>query len=132
MDELFKEALTLWNLSNTVLSVTSSFIILRYHVTLSPTALLGVFTMGVISTAYLVLGQIKFGEVYSSSRKFRETWIRNHDIPRHDRILLRKYLKGCRPLRYKTASFGFHQKSNLMRVIGRIVFYTTKLLILTR
>jgi hypothetical protein len=86
----------------------------------------------VICTVYLVLSHSKLGESCDASRRFITSWKGKGDLAELDRVILGKYLRSCRPLRYNIGSFDFYQKSGTTRVVGKIVFFTTKLLIMYR
>jgi len=82
---------------------------------------------------FLSFTHIKFGEIYESSKKFIGTWNRNSgEMLENDRRLFKKYLGSYEPSRINLGPFGFYHKSNTFNILGKVILYTSKLLLMTK
>lgn len=73
----------------------------------------------------------EFGNFHSCSQKLLKSWKHYCGLRIKDKSLLNKYLKSCRVLRVELSSFGYFRKGNGTRIIGKLVYYVNKILMLT-
>jgi hypothetical protein len=50
----------------------------------------------------------------------------------HDRKLMRKYMRASAELKVDLNSFEFYKKQSTIRIIGKLIYYTAKLLVTTK
>lgn len=77
---------------------------------------------------YLVLSYEIFGAYNEVSRKH----INCLKLTNKGRKLGVKYLNSCQELNIKMGSFGFYNKKKKIQIIAKMIFYTSKFLIITK
>jgi len=132
-NELTQKTLFFVNYIIITCTVLSNFVLIRYHSSMGLPVL--IITLGGSGggAAFTFFSHIKFGEVHEASKKFIASSKRNFgEFPKPDRQLLQKYSATHRALKVKLSSTGYYHKPNTLRVLGKIVLYTTKFLLVTR
>ena len=86
----------------------------------------------IFCTVYLVLFHIVLGTYNQISIGFIASWLRHTNRPCSDQKLLLKYIKSCRSLRVAIGSFGYYKNITTLQIVGKLVTYTVKLLMLTK
>lgn len=115
-----------------ICSVLCTFALIHFHQFLTYTACSVVF-MGLLSSySYLIVSQFRFGELNELSLRVLRSWRRNGKETDENSPLMTKYLNGTLDLRIKMGIFVFYRKPTSIKIIGKLVYYTTKFLILTK
>jgi len=112
------------------LAVTSNTALIRFHSDLPPEPILVVSVILGFTTGFLFEGYYKLGELHALSGKVIRCWSRN--VIWRDRGLMSKYTRSCQPIRVQLGSFGFYKKANSITIIGKIVLYTNRVLLLMK
>ena len=121
-------------LSNTLLvsCVGVQILIIKLHDKVEPAPILagGVISAG--SLLFLILQYFTFGQVNEYSKKCIGSWDRIDETIYgfHDRRLIKRYVRSLSLLRVELGDFGYYRKGNSLRIVGKIVYYTTKGLLL--
>jgi len=114
------------------MSVLSTFIMVRFHKDLSHFSFL-FLTTGATALAYLVLTYSKLGEVNASSTQMLNSQKKTQaQLGFDDRKILRKYVKSSCPLKVHIGSFGYYRKPVTVRVVGKLITYTMKFLLMNK
>jgi hypothetical protein len=88
---------------------------------------------GFASFTFFQITYRKFGQINERSIRLIDSLKSNlRTFNPEDRKLVAKYLISYRPLRIELGSIGHYRKTNMLRVFGRIIFYTSKLLVATK
>ena len=129
---ILSDILIVVNMNCMLIAVLCNFTLVRFHTELPWIGNIGISLFLILCIGYVVTAYSKLGETYNSSKLFLISWKQNPNLSKLDRNMMTKYLQSCRLLRYNTGVFGFHQKSATLRVVAKIVFFTVKLLVLTK
>jgi hypothetical protein len=85
------------------------------------------------SIAFLILSNMTFGKINERSKQvicsLRGHATRNMNV--WDKKLMLEYLSSYRPLRVELGPLGHYHKRNTLKVIGKIILYTTKFLLIS-
>jgi len=113
------------------LAVLSNIILIKYHTKL-PFETLVLFLVGsVFGNMYTLLSYLSLGEVNEISKKLILSTTRNTRMRSREDVIFKKFLKSCKMfLGIHLNSFGVYRKPTSIRIIGKIVLYTVKCLIL--
>jgi len=124
---------TFLNNGATIIAVILTFALVKFNSTMSIVELC-VLLMGVFgTTVFLILTYTKFGDVNDQSKKILGSWKRwNGWESPYDRNLMLKYMRASTQLKVELNSFGFYKKQNTVRIVGRLIYYTAKLLVMTK
>jgi hypothetical protein len=123
---------TVINNSTVALMVLCNFCLVRFS-NRSPAVVLGVLiSISSFGTVGIVLLHIILGSFNDASIGFINSWKRKRDIRYSERKFLLRLMRSCRPLRLEIGYFGHFKKSTSFLIVGKLVFYTTKLLMLTK
>ena len=85
-----------------------------------------------VATATLFTIYFKMGEVNEMSKALINSW-RKSPMPSFspaDKSLFQKYIKSCRPLRLDVGAFGYYNRPLSIRIVGKVVVYAVKFLII--
>lgn len=111
--------------------VMQAFVLIRFHKYIVFPMRLS-FGLGLCTcTAYLICTYEVSGSYYESSLALIKS-LNNFDGNEQDRKLLKVYCKAFQPLKLKIGPFGYFNKRRKIAIIGKIVYYTAKLLMVTR
>ena len=114
------------------LVVISNWCLVRFSAT---EPLYGIFIFIVassFSTAYLIMIHIVLGNYNEVSKSFVSSWMKNTNLLYYDRKAVLKYIRSCRLLRVQKGSFGYFKKTTSLDIVGKIIFYTAKALMLAK
>jgi hypothetical protein len=90
-------------------------------------------SIGGTSAAYLVISYIKLGELNQNAKLFVNSWRQGGKagiVAPNERKLMKKYIRSCRLLGIELGSFGHYQKPTSIRIVGKLVIYTVKFLMM--
>jgi len=94
-------------------------------------AQLCILVVGTIGTStFLILSYLKLGGINDKSKKVLGTWKRWQGG--QDRKLMLMYIRASAELKVELNSFGFYQKQNTIRIVGKLIYYTGKLLVMAK
>lgn len=114
------------------LLVAGNFAVLTIHDRMPELILYGGAICDIFATCFFLLGCQKLGELHGLSRKFTISWSRSATLVGSNKKLMKKYISSCRPNAYALGSVGYFQKLTGLRTVGKIIYYTCKLLILMK
>jgi hypothetical protein len=121
------------NIAITV-AVISNVLLIRHHDTMTPDTLLIFFFASFVANIYMLASYIRLGELNQTSKTLISSRTRAVCLSmrkERDKIFL-KFLRSCNQyLRIYMSYFGYYRKPTSIRIIGKIVFYTVRVLILT-
>jgi hypothetical protein len=82
----------------------------------------------------LGLTYIKLGDINEKSKKLITSWKKDtkSSVSALERKIANKFIKSLRLLKIELGSFGYYQKPASLRIVGKLVFYTTKSLMMTK
>lgn len=124
--------LTIINDLIVVSMILCNFVMVRFHHRLNWLSFSLFFTVAVATLIYLVLSHIKLGEVNSLSVKMIKSLKRKEaGMSPSERKLMRKYTKSFKPLQVRLGVFGYFRKPNTLVVVGKLVKYTLKFILMT-
>jgi hypothetical protein len=123
---------TVLNNSILALSVLCNFCLVRFSHTNPPIVVSILISLSIFGTAAIILLHIVLGRFNDVSIEFINSWKRRRDIRYSERKVLLRLMRSCRSLRLEIGSFGYFKKNTTFLVVGKLVFYTTKLLVLTK
>jgi len=115
-----------------VYCVTYSFALIKghSHSRLNLEGLMGILICGLTDLFILVYSYFLFGDINQSSLRFQGSWKRKiGTLTPSDKIIMEKFIRCSRPLQIDLGSFGYFKKPGSIRIIGRIVYYTVKYLL---
>jgi len=122
-------------LSNMIMSiiVLGIFVMVRFHGRLEVGSII-VFCGGeAFSLTFILVTYLKFGEINESSKLVLNSWIRFQGFESgKDRTLMIKYIHCFQILRIHCGTFGYYEKHDTLRIIGKVVYYTAKFLLMTK
>jgi len=115
-------------------TVLSNCVLIRYHGIMGLPVLMLTLSGSGGGAAFVLLSNIKFGDIHENSKKFISSYKRRvGGCPnKQDYQLLKKYAASYRTLKVNLGSIGYYYKPNTLRVLGKIVLYTTKFLLMTK
>jgi len=122
-------------LNNTVIGmvVLSFCVLVRFHSELELVSSLGFYLGTTCGIAFVLLTYIQFGEINISSVEVLNSWKRwDKYVSRRDRELMLAYLRSCQALKIYLGGFGFYKKPNTVRIVGKLVYYIAKFLLMTK
>jgi len=112
-------------------TVSSSFILIKLHSHMNFEGLVISFLCGAPATVGLIIHYVIFGDINQLSKRFLLSWkIKAGTLPPGDKITLLKFIRSCRPLQMDLGNFGYFKKPASIRIIGKLVYYTVKYLLL--
>jgi len=88
--------------------------------------------LSVVTTLQLFQSYFRLGEINAKSAKLIKGWGKDLKWKRSDRVLMSKYVRSCRPLRVELGSFGCYRKPNSIIIIGKLIVYTARVLLMTK
>ena len=121
-------------LNNMILTlvVGGQIILIKFHSMITMGPLLYILIVVLVGNAYLIITYFKFGEIHEFSLKCIGSWERNDgntNQPR-DRLLLKRYVRSLRLCRVDLGDFGYYRQVNSLRIVGKVIYYTTKSIML--
>ena len=115
------------------ISVISSFVIIRHHDDLGTLGLMVMSVITLVALLYQLIIYYKLSEGNQLSIKLKKSWVRNLEkLIGRDRKLLAKYAKSSRPIRMEIGNLGYFKKSTCINSCSKVVYYVTKLLLMTK
>jgi hypothetical protein len=114
-------------------NIISNISLIRFHATFTTEMLILHLGASEACIVFLVFSYITLGEINERSKNvinsLRGYARRNMSV--RDRRLMLKYLDSYRPLQIELGSFGHYYKRNTLSVIGKIILYTAKFLLIS-
>jgi hypothetical protein len=114
--------------------VGGSIFLILFHNKLKVENISYIATLSALGSAYLVIFYFKMGELNETSKQALGSWKRNGGLRLltlpQDKKLLRRYLSSLQHLKFELRGFGYFRKATSLRIIGKLIFYTTKSLML--
>jgi hypothetical protein len=120
------------------MAVLSNFIIIRHHDILPLHTLLSFLICSTTGNIYMLASYLKLGEINKLSKALISSTRRavnggSRKLALEDRRTFIKFLKSCNLyLRIYMSSFGYYRKATSIRIIGKIIGYTVRVLIITK
>jgi len=122
-------------LNNTVIvmEVLSVCVLIRFHSRLELGASL-LFSMGsACGISFILLTYIQFGDINIRSVGVLNSWKRWEGYGSGgDRKLMMTYMCSSQVLKIHLGGFGYYKKPNTVRIIGKLIYYTAKFLLMTK
>ena len=115
-----------------LLIVFSNYSLIRFKENEPNLIILALLIISLYCTTYIILANITFGRYNEVSKGFIGSWRRKIDMSYYDRRAALKYIKSCRLLKIESGSFGYFKIAATPNAIGKLIFYTVKLLMLTK
>jgi hypothetical protein len=117
----------------TTMAVLSNFMLIRHHDTMTLDLLL-LFVLGSFAgNMYVLVSYIRLGEINKTSIALITSKKRAVYSSKGREAVLPKFLRSCNQyLRIHMSYFGYYKKPTSIRVIGKRVAYTVRVLILTK
>jgi hypothetical protein len=115
-----------------ILAVLCCSSVVRYHGQSSELVSLILPLIAAFASAYFLASYIKLGKYNEASRVLVCSWKKNTTLSPTDQKFMIKYMNSCRLLRTDYSEFGYFKKSGSIGIIGKLVFYTTKVLMMTK
>ena len=121
------------NSSIITITVLCIFVFVRFHDILGLGACM-VFLSGIVGgLTFILLTYLKFGAINFTSMSVLCSWRRFQEYPSSgDRELMLSYIHSLAALRLHLGSFGYYKKANSLPMIGKLVYYTAKFLLMTK
>jgi hypothetical protein len=112
----------------TVLSVSGQIAMILLHQSIEPEGGSCIIIVSVCSTVFLMVTYFKMGQINEYSKNCIESWKRicGKLLRGDDNKLFRKYLSSLQPCKIELGEFGFYRKHGSLRIIGKLLYYTTK------
>jgi len=114
------------------MNVMCNFLMIRCHHLFNISSLALFFMISGISTLYLAITYVKFGEINELSKAVFSALRRNQSKLSSERCLVGKYIRSGMPLKIHLGTFGYYRKPNTIRIVGKLVSYTMRSLVLTK
>jgi len=112
--------------------IVVALVLIRMHDSIHPVLMLGMIIAGFDAFAFLVLSYKKLGEVNQRSVEFHNSWKRKAgSLDPGMRKRMTRFLRASRPLGIELGEFGRYNRQGSIRVIGKIITYVVKCLMLT-
>jgi hypothetical protein len=114
-----------------IIAVLSNFTFIRFqrYMTWETAGLICYISACV--TGYLVLIYNMLGGMNQHSSKLLKAWQRKAlGLKGPDRVLMSKYLRACRPLRFASGPFGYFRRPAAIQIVGKLIVLTVKFTIL--
>ncbi len=111
--------------------VICNIIFVRFYGRLPFIVILSIVVLAWGGIAYLILSYATLGTVNKRSESLIRSWKHNLNLRKVKRDILVKHLESCRPLRMEYGPFGYYKKPATIKVIGILIAYTSKSLIIT-
>ena len=110
-----------------ILICNFTLIRLRDKLDLTQTIVVG----GTAAASMLSLGLEYYTLAFMNERSvsFKNSWTKN---PSYRKKLLLKSFKSIRHLRVEIGSFGFYKKQSTITILGKLILYTAKSLLMTK
>ena len=116
----------------TTLSVSGQVVLIQFHDRIEPENVAYAVCLSAVATAYLILTYFKLGDLHKQSKKALALWKRkarlnesgSHSAEENQLILLRIPSLGLLQLQF--GDFGNYKKENCLRIFGKLIFYTSK------
>ena len=114
------------------LVVGGQIILIKFHSMVTMESILCILILVLVGSGYLIITYFKFGEIHEFSLKCIGSWERNDGYMNQpqDRLLLRRYVRSLRLCKVDLGNFGCYRKANSLRIIGKVIYYTTKSIML--
>jgi len=116
----------------TSLAVFSITVMIKFHTWLELQVLI-IFTMGTITTnIYILALYAMFGEINAVSKKLILVSFRTSRKHTKEDLVFKKFLASCKQyLGVHLSVFGVYTKPTSFRIIGKIIVYVVRLLMMT-
>ena len=119
------------NFSNSVavlMSVICNFFLVRFSGDASILLVLVMILVSGLGATYLILLHIVFGGYNEVCKKSISSWKRNTSLNSYEK----RSINSCRSLRVESGQFGYFQKHTTLNIVGRLVYLTVRVLMLTK
>ena len=115
-----------------IITVVCNVILIRLHREIPKLGTGSILIASLGGALYILASYVKFGTINKKSISCIKSWYKNGSLDKLDRNFTDKYIKSCRPLRMEFGSFGYYKKPASIRVLGILIMYTSKALIITK
>ena len=115
----------------TILSVSGQIALIQFHDRLEPENMAYAFSLSLAATAYLILTYFKLGDLNKQSKKAVAVWKRKARIndsllhSKQNQLILR-HMQSLGLLQIQLGDFGHYKREYSLRIIGKLIFYTSK------
>ena len=118
----------------TSMSVGGQVMLITFHDHISLNSQFGMVTLIICSTFYMVITYYKLGELNEASVKVISSWRRCSGLrlKPSDQILMKTYSNALWLFKVELGDFGHYRNATSIRIIGKLIFYTTKGLMLAQ
>ena len=110
-----------------------NFTLIRLHEKITVETLGVSAIVTILSAGFLIVSYIKLGEINQNSKILVNSWRfgkRNKKLSPAEKMLMKKSIKSCRLLGIELANFGCYNKPTSIRIVGKLVIYTVKFLMM--
>jgi hypothetical protein len=124
------------NLMLIVLIVTYNLVLIKFHESLHFPEVVSICFLAASVTTALGVNYIKLGEINETSKKLTQAWKRNPEIlgaaGSFQKKVASRFVRSLQILRIELGPFGYYRKPASIRIIGKLVFYTARGLLVTK
>jgi len=115
-----------------VLSVGGQIVLIQLHGHVELETISCTSVLALAGTGFLIISYFKLGEVNEYSKKCIASWKRNAGwyLTASDKLLVTRYIRSLTVCKIELGGMGYYKKANSLRIIGKIIYYTTKGLML--
>jgi hypothetical protein len=117
-----------------VIAVLCNYVLIRFHKWLGLAEMLSFGMLTLACKLSICIIYFKLGSMNDKSIKLVAAWKAKFSRKKShgQNIAIGKSLESLSPLKVEMSSFGCYKKKTSVRIIGKLFFYTTKSLIMTR
>jgi len=122
-------------LNNTVIGtiVLNVCVLVRFHSRLELGSSLLFSICSACGISFILLTYIQFGDINIRSGRVLSSWKRWDGYESSgDRNLMMAYMVSSQALKIHLGGFGYYKKPNTIRIIGKLIYYTAKFLLMTK
>ena len=110
------------------LSVICNVVIIQLHDKLSIATTLTLMSFSWTANVYLIINYVKLGGINEMSKNMTASWKRNSMKSK----IVFAYIRSFKLLKIELGSFGFYRKPASIKILGSLIYYTTKALMVTK
>jgi hypothetical protein len=115
------------------ISILSNWFIIRDRANIGPIGIISMASVSLATGGHRLVMYSKLSEVYELSTSFNYSWRqRRGGMKVEDGQRLLKYLNSSRPMRIDLGAYDYFKPSTSIRSVGKIIFYTGRLLLVTK
>ena len=113
--------------------VWCNFVLIKLHDRATIEVLGTAVVVSATSAGFLIITYMVLGDINQKSIVLISSWKLGRETKKlspADKKLMKKYIKSCRFLGVELGSFGCYKKPTSIRIIGKLVTYTVKFLMM--